>query len=165
MMARKRKKKSWAGFPLVVAVIGLAAILLAYFFRPDRVSPVLAGVSALLGIAFLWAFARRGVWWAVILGVVLLALALICLVYCLLLGSIVWLGVLILGLAAYVIAVIPNQKVWINVFYVLGLGLVLAAIYISPIVQVWKIVLAAAFVLLFVLTLWLDRKDLGRIWA
>jgi hypothetical protein len=163
-MARKRKKKSWAGFPLFVAVLGLVAILLAYFFWPDLVPPVLAGALAVLGIALLWAFGRRDVWWAVLPGVGLLALAALCLVYCLLLGSIVWLGILILGLAAYVIAVIPNEKIWINVFYVLGLILVLAAIYISPIVQLWKIILAIAFVLLFALTLWLDREDLGRIW-
>ena len=72
--------------------------------------------------------------------------------------------VLLLGLGAYVIAVIPNEKVWINVFYILGLILVLAAIYISPIVLLWQIVLAVAFVLLLALTLWMDREDLGRIW-
>ena len=164
-MARKRKQKSWAGFPLVVAVIGLAVLLLSYFLRPDLVSYVLAAVSALLGMAFLWAFAKRDVWWAVIPGVGLLALALVCLVYGLLLGSIVWLGILLLGLGAYVIAVIPNDKVWINLFYLVGLILVLVAIILSPIVPVWQIILVVAFVLLFVLTLWLDREDLARIWG
>jgi hypothetical protein len=163
-MARKRKKKSWAGFPLVVGVIGLVALLLAYLFRKDLVAPVMAGAAALLGIAFLWAFSKRDVWWAVIPGVGLLSLALICLVYCLILGSVVWLGILLLGLGAYVIAVIPNEKVWINVSYILGLILVLIAIYISPMILMWKIILAVAFVLLFALTLWLDREDLGRIW-
>ena len=43
--------------------------------------------------------------------------------------------------------------------------LVLVAIALAPIVQMWQIILAAAFVLLFVLTLWMDREDLGRFWA
>ena len=163
-MARKRKKKSWAGFPLVVGALGLIALIIAYVVPHFDVSPVLAAVTALLGLAFLWAFGRRDIWWAVIPGVGLLALALICLVNCLLLGSILWMSVLLLGLGAYVIAVIPNDKVWINVFYILGLILVLTAIYISPIVLMWQIVLVAAFVLLLALTLWLDREDLGRIW-
>ena len=120
------------------------------------------GASPLLGIAFLWAFSRRDVWWAVIPGVGLLALALVYLVYSLLLGSVVWLG--ILGLGAYVIAVLSNDKVWINVFYIIGVILVLVAIYTSPIIQMWQIILSVAFVLLFLLTLWLDREDLGRLW-
>jgi hypothetical protein len=164
-MARRRKKKNWAGFPLVVGVLGLIALVVAYMLPQIDVSPVLAAVAALLGFAFLWAFGRRDVWWAVIPGVGLLALALICLVNCLLLGNILWMSVLLLGLGAYVIAVIPNDKVWINVFYIVGLILVLIAIYISPIVQMWQIVLAVAFVLLLALTLWMDREDLGRIWG
>ena len=163
-MARKRKKQSWAGFPLVVGALGLIALVVAYTLPQIDVSPVLAAVTALLGFAFLWAFGQRDVWWAVIPGVGLLALASICLVNCLLLGSILWMSVLLLGIGAYIIAVIPNQKVWINVFYILGLILVLAAIIISPIILLWQIVLAVAFVLLLVLTLWLDREDLGRIW-
>jgi hypothetical protein len=165
MTARKRKKKSWAGFPLVVGVIGLVALLLAYLFRKDLISPVMAGASAMLGLAFLWAFGSRDVWWAVIPGVGLLILGLICVANCLLLSSIVWLSILLLGLGAYLIAVIPNDKVWINVFYVLGLILTLIAILLSPIVQIWQIILMIAFVLLFALTLWLDREDLGRFWS
>jgi hypothetical protein len=164
-MARERKKTSWEDVPLSVGVIGLLALLLAYLWRREWALPVLISASALQGLAFLWAFALHDVWWAVLPGIGLLTLASICLVYCLLLGSIGWLGVLILGLGAYVIAVIPNVKIWINLFYVLGVMLVWAAIYVSPIVLVWKIVLTVAFVLLFVLTLWLDREDLGRAWA
>ena len=67
-MARKRKKKSWAGFPLLVGVLGLVAFTLAFVFRRDLVPQVMAGVTALLGIAFLWAFAKPDVWWAVIPG-------------------------------------------------------------------------------------------------
>jgi hypothetical protein len=164
-MARRRKEKQWAGFPLVVGVIGLVALLLAYLYRDDLLTYVLAGTSALLGFAFLWAFGDRDVWWAVIPGVGLIVLALICLVYCLLFGSVAWLAVLLLGMGAYMIAVIPNRKEWINAFYLLGLALVLIAIYISPIVQMYKIILAVVFLLLFVLTLWLDRDDLRRIWT
>ena len=164
-MARKRKNKGWAWFPLVVGALGLVAFLLAYLLRPTWVSPVMAVASALLGIAFLWVFVEREIWWAVLPGVGLLTLAALCLVYCLLLGSIAWLGILLLGLGAYVIAAIPNEKVWINAFYVLGLILVLIAIFVSPIVLPWQIVLSVAFLLLFVLTLWLDREDLRRIWA
>lgn len=162
-MARKRKKQNWAGFPLVVGVLGLAALVLAYVLRPGWVVQVIAAAATLLGIAFVWAFARRDVWWAVIPGVGLLTLALIGLVYYWLLGSILWLGVLLLGLGAYVIAAIPNQKVWINVFYLLGLILVIVAIFVSPIVLAWQIALTVAFLLLFALTLWLDREDLRRI--
>ena len=39
-------------------------------------------------------------------------------------------GRLILGLGAYVIAVIPNDTVWINLFYVLGLILVLILLFL-----------------------------------
>jgi hypothetical protein len=146
-------------------VLGLVALVFTFVLRPGLIAQVMAIVSALLGVALLWAFGRRDVWWAVIPGVGLLTLAVICLVYCLLLGSIEWMVVLLLGLGAYVIAVIPNEKVWINVFYILGLILVLVAIVLSPIVLAWQIVLAVAFVLLFVLTLWLDREDVGRLWA
>ena len=163
-MARKRKAKSWAGFPFVIGVLGLVVIVFLSVLHPNLLSQVMAVVTALLGVAFLWAFGRRDVWWAVIPGVGLLTLSLICLVYCLFLGSIVWMGVLLLGLGAYVIAVIPNEKVWINVSYVIGLILVLFGIYLSPIVRWWKVALAAAFVLLFVVTLWLDREDLRRLW-
>jgi hypothetical protein len=148
----------------VVGVLGLVALALAYLYRPDMLAFVLTSTLALQGIVFFWAFVRRDTWWAVIPGVGLFSLALICLTYCLIVGSIVWLGVLILGLGAYVIAVIPNDKVWVNVFYVLGLLLVLFAIYLSPIIQLWQVILVAVFLLLLVLTLWLDREDLGRLW-
>lgn len=164
-MARKRTAKQWAGLPLLAGVIGLLALLRAYLFQSDWTSYALAGTSALLGLAFLWTFGRHGVWWAVVPGVGLLAAALVCLVYCLLWGNIAWLGLLILGLGAYVIAVLPNRKVWINAFYLLGVFLVLVAIYISPIVRMWQIILAVAFLLLLLLTLWLDREDLKRIWT
>lgn len=164
-MARKRKKEGWAGFPLIVGVLGLIALAWAYVYRPELLSFAMAATTALLGITSLWAFVRKDIWWAVIPGVGLLTLAAICLVYCFLLGNITWMGVLLLGLGAYVIAVIPNERVGINLFYLLGLILVLVSIYLSPIVRVWQLVLAIAFLLLFALTLWLDREDLRRIWA
>ena len=145
----------------VVAGVGLfclAAVVIADQFFEDAVDFVFISAVVVLGLAFMWAFYARGVFWAVAPGVGLLAVAVAGVVSQFTPENNGWVSTLILGAAAYVIAAIPNPRADMKGIYAIGAMLLVIGFILAPLTAPWTIALCAATVLLTGYLLWRNRR-------
>jgi len=74
-----------------------------------------------------------------------------------------WVGMLILGAAAFVIAALPNVRDGIKVAYVVGAMILVIGFLMAPVTLVWKIILCVASAALGGYFIWRNRETLGRV--
>jgi hypothetical protein len=158
-------QKQWWIVPAVAGAVGLVAVLLADEFLPSLESYAFLLLLILVGLSFLWAFAKRDVWWAVAPGVGALTATVAVLVNLYLPENNGWIATLILGGGVFVIAAIPNRRIEVNVAHFVGIVIVVIGFLISPLRTVWKIALIVASILLAAYFAWLDREDMRRLFA
>jgi hypothetical protein len=158
-------QKHWWIVPAILGVIGLVALILAYQFLFGLVPYLLILFSILVGLGFLWSFLKWDVWWAVGPAIVALALALALFVDLFLPENNGWVTTLILGASAFVIAIIPNRRIEVNVAHFVGIAILVIGFLVSPLRPMWKIIFIVASLLLAGYLLWLDRKDMKRLFA
>ena len=156
-------EKEWWIAPALLGAVGLAAVLLARSSLAGLAPYALLLCSLLVGASTLWAYLRRDVWFAVAPAVVAFALAIAVVVDLFLPANNGWITILILGASAFVIALIPNRRIEINVAHFVGIAILVIGFLISPLRTVWKVVLIVASLTLAAYLLWLDRRDMRRL--
>ena len=158
-------QKQWWIVPVILGVLGLVGVILAYQYLPGLAPYALSLFSSLVGLCFLWAFIQWDVWWAVAPAVAALALAVAVTVSLFVPENNGWITTLILGTSAFVIAIIPNRRVEINVAHFIGIVILVIGFLISPLRTMWKVTFVVASLLLAGYLLWLDRKDVQRLFT
>lgn len=145
-----------------VGLFSLAAVIIADQFFEDAVDFVFILAMIALGLAFMWAFYVRGVFWAVAPGMGLLAFAVAGTVSQFIPENNGWVSTLILGTAAYVIAAIPNPRADMKGIYAIGAMLLVIGFILAPLSVPWTVVLSAVTVLLTGYLLWRNREALSQ---
>jgi hypothetical protein len=118
----------------------------------------------LLGLSFLWVFnTRRDLFWAIAPAVGCFAFAIAGFVSPLFPDNNGWVATLILGVAGFVIAAIPNPRPEMKVSYGIGAMVLVIGFLLAPISLFWKIISSIVVVGLAVYFLWRDREELRQV--
>jgi hypothetical protein len=158
----KNSGVSWWRVVAAVGLFGLAAVFIADQFVEEATDYVLMLALVLLGLAFMWAFYARGVFWAVAPGVGLLAVVVAGIVTYFAPENNGWIATLILGAAAYIIGAIPNPRGEIKIAYLIGGMILVIGFLLAPMAVAVKVVLSAVTVIVTIFLLWRYRETLSQ---
>jgi len=157
-------RRHWWIVNVAAGVVGIIAMRLAEEYFPSLAPYATMLFLTLVGLSFLWVFTtKKGIWWAVAPGVGAIALAVAVLVSLLIPENNGWVGMLILGAAAFLIAAIPNVRDGMKVAYIVGAMTLVIGFLMAPIAPVWKIILCIASAALGGYFIWRNRETLGRV--
>ena len=157
-------RRHWWIVNVAAGVVGIIAMRLAEQYFPSLAPYATILFLTLVGLSFLWVFTtKKGIWWAVAPGVGAIAFAVALLVSLLIPENNGWVGMLILGAAAFVIAAIPNSRDGMKVAYVVGAMILVIGFLMAPVTLVLKIILCVASAALGGYFIWRNRETLGRV--
>lgn len=153
--------KHWWVVNVAAGVVGLIVLMLADAFFPTLESYAMYFFLILVGLSFLWLFVTRAEQapWAIAPAVGCFTFVVVGLVNQMTgAETFGWVGSLIVGLGAAIIAAVPNPRIEIKVAYVVSLWFLVPGFLLSPLPLALRIILAAASVVAVAYLLWQNRE-------
>jgi hypothetical protein len=157
-----KSNRGWWRVIAALSLFGLAAIIIADQFFVEVVDYVVLLVLVGLGLAFMWVFYARGVFWAVAPGVGLLAVVAAGIVSQFAPENNGWIGSLILGAAAYIVGAIPNPMEEMKVAYLIGGMILIIGFLLAPLPVLATVVLCVVTVIVTGYLVWRYREALSQ---
>jgi hypothetical protein len=163
-MAKFDAKKQWWWVVIAAGVVGIAAMVIIDRWLPDLQPIGMILMLGLIGAAFCWAYAvdKERQWWAIIPG-----LAAFTFLAALLADAVIgtdpandWVGALVLGAGAVIIAAVLKRVNARFVLVVVAVITLFVGILMSPATPLLKGILVAVDFLLAIFYLWRNRKAL-----
>ncbi len=152
-------QKNWWIVNVVAGVVGIAVDSLADQYFPSAAPYTSIFFLTLVGLSFLWVFnTKKEIWWSVAPGVGVLSLAVAGVVNLFIPENNGWVATLILGVAGFVIAALPNPRPEIKITYLIATLILVIGFLMAPLPTLWKIVSCVVCVMVGGYFTWLNRR-------